>query len=106
MESGEAFWWGALYSVPMWLMGFLYVIPLWRMGKASLKYYLFTSFEIFWVINYFGIWTVQDELRWRTLFVEPATKYGAVAGVVFCIGWAVYAWTRRGTACEEKGNKG
>ena len=104
MESGEAFWWGALYAVPMWLVGFLYIIPLWRMGKASLKFYLFTSFEIFWLINYFGVWAVQSELHWRAVLVEPLIKYGAIAGAVVFLGWGIYALTQRGKkTCEEKG---
>lgn len=103
MESGEAFWWGALYAVPLWLMGFLYIIPMWRLGKASLKFYLFTSFEIFWVINYFGVWAVQDELHWRATFVEPVIKYGAAVGAVFFAVWGIYALMRRSKTCGEKG---
>lgn len=104
MESGEAFWWGALYALPMWIASFLYVIPMWRMGKANLKFYLLTSYEIFWLINYFGIWTVQDEMRWRTTVVEPVTRYGAMAGVVVFVLWGIYALTQRGKkTCEGKG---
>lgn len=52
MQSGEMFWWAALYALPLGGIGCLFLIPLWRMGKFSSWKIVLTGFELGWTVNF------------------------------------------------------
>lgn len=95
MQSGEIFWWAALYALPLGVIGCLFLIPLWRMGKFSSWKCLLTGFETGRMVNFFGMWTKGDAQLWKTSFIDPFCRYvGSIGAVVFFL-WLFYVGVQR-----------
>ncbi len=95
MQSGEMFWWAALYALPLGGIGCLFLIPLWRMGKFSSWKIVLTGFELGWMVNFFGMWVKGDAVLWKADFVDPFCVYTLPVGGVFFIGWLLYVGVKR-----------
>ena len=95
MQSGEIFWWAALYALPLGVIGCLFLIPLWSRGKFSSWKCLLTGVETGWMVNFFGMWTKGDAQLWKTSFIDPFCRYvGSIGAVVFFL-WLFYVGVQR-----------
>ena len=95
MQSGEMFWWAALYALPVDGIVCLFVIPLWRMGKFTSWTCLLTGFETAWMVNFFGMWLKGDAQIWKVDFVDPFCRYVGSVGAVFFSLWLLFFAMRR-----------
>ena len=95
MQSGEMFWWAALYALPLGGIACFFLIPLWRMGKFSSWKCLLTGFETGWMVNFFGMWVKGDAQLWKVAFVDPFCRYVGAVGVAFFLLWLSYVGIQR-----------
>ena len=95
MQSGEMFWWAALYALPVGGIGCLFLIPLWRLGAFASWKCMLTGFEIGWLVNFFGMWVKGDAALWKVAFVDPFCYYIGPLGVGVFLLWLSYVGVQR-----------